>query len=154
MKSLKVVKIAALCGMFLLISFHEAQSADYSLQVVNEMYKGNNDVGNTCNPVTLAYWGTNGSGSRVSLPSGLGYRSQTLTVNNAGSCSSMDLTIKCHYLKTNYVNKGRASETSYSSWVDEDKSQSLACGCHGVVVGLQLVTQGSSSYQALKITCQ
>ena len=153
MKRLKVGKIAVLCGMLLLVSFQEARSADYSLTVGNEIYKTNNNSHSPCDPVTFEFWATDGSGSRNS---GSLYGSVTsLTIKNAKGCSSMSLYAKCHYYRTSYTNYGRMSQVGQSMWVDEEKTQSLACGCHKAVVGLQVNNLGNGvASQALSITCQ
>ncbi len=153
MKSMTVAIMAALCSVFLLVSFHEAQSADYSVTISNDIYKTNNNMGNTCNPVTLIYW-SSGIGKKTQLSNALGISKQTLTITGAGSCSSLDLTVTCHYFQTNYYHKGQKSEESWGRWVDESKTQSFTC-CHTASIGVALNNLGGNvTNQLLNITCQ
>lgn len=143
----------AICGVFLPGLFQQALAADYSVTVSNTIRRTTNEVGSSCNPLYLTYW-AGGNGTRAQASNTLGvYSPQTVTIKNAGSCSSLEITATCHYFQTSYTNKGKLSETSWGHWVDETKTQSIPCGCHAASVGLALVQQGSVTNTVMAITC-
>ena len=153
MKRMVAATAMAICGIFLLVSIHEASAADYSVKVSNTIRNTTNEVASVCNPVYLSYW-AGATGTRAQASDTLGaFNPQTLTVRNTGACSSMEITATCHYFQTSYTNKGKLSETSWGHWVDETKTQSIPCGCHAASVGLALVQQGSVANTVMAITC-
>jgi hypothetical protein len=153
MKSMTVVKVVVLCCIFLLVSFHEARAGDYSVAFTNDIKKTTNEAGSSCSSISINYWsGTNGK--KVQSSSTLGaYSPQTLTIKNAGACSSLDITATCHYWQTSYTNYGKMSQYSSSYWVYETKTQSFGC-CHNATIGLALTRQGDGAVTLLNITCQ
>lgn len=155
MNGMKTVMAMVFCSVFFLLSSHEALAADYSVTATNniyKIYKGANP-GSPCQLVRLEYW-SGGNGSRAELPSALGmYTPQTLTVKNVHSCSSLELTATCHYFQTSYTHYGQLSQTSWSQWVDETKTQTIPCGCHAVSIELELADQGTVKNTVLKIVC-
>lgn len=125
------VKTMAISGVFVLFSLHTAWSGDYSVSVNNSVHKLRNDPPATCTPISLTYWsGSNGAKAQSSET--LYYTTpKTLTIKNAGPCSSMDLTVTCRYFQTIFDNYG-----SSGGWVTETKSQSIPCGNHSASIVL------------------
>lgn len=121
----------AICGVFMLSSLHTAWPGDYSVSVRNNVHKLLNDPPATCSPISLTYW-SGSDGAKAQSSETLYYTTpMTLTIKNAGSCSSMDLTVRCHYFQTIFNYYG-----SSGSWVDETKTQSIPCGNHAASIVL------------------
>jgi hypothetical protein len=152
-KRKSIVATLVIAGFCLFFLSQESWSADYSVTAANNIYQTTNETGSSCSSVILNYW-SGSSGSRTQSSGTLsGRSSQTLTIRNAGSCSSIDISASCHYFGTAYTNYGKLSQTALSRWTDETKTQSLSC-CHNVSIGLKVVTAGSNANTLLDIKCQ
>ena len=131
----------------------EAWSGSFSVTATNNIYKISNNSANPCSPVILNYW-SGGNVSKAQLPNPLNsYSPQILTVSNVGSCSSIDITASCHFFATQYTNYGKMSQTGWSRWVDETKTQSLSC-CTNVSIGAKVAVSGMNADTVLEIKCQ
>jgi hypothetical protein len=145
--------MTGVCGVLLFCWALGASAGDYSVTLNNKIFQTTNETGSSCNPVSLTYW-SGGTGSKAQTSRPLSANSpQTLTIRNAGSCSSLEITATCHYFQTVFTNKGRPSQTAYSHWVDDTKTQGFSC-CHTVDIGIAESTAGNVTYQVLGITCR
>lgn len=136
--------LALLFGCVLLLVASQAMAGDYTLPVVNNIHKTNNNMGSPCNSVKLDYW-VGGSGKRAVLSGALNSgQTGQLTVQSVGTCSSMELYASCHYFKDGFLS---------STWVDEEKTQAISCGCKQAQIGLKETSYGINKVQELDITC-
>jgi hypothetical protein len=136
--------LALLVGCLLLFVASQAMAGDYTLSVVNNIHKTNNNYGSPCNSVKLDYW-VGGTGQRAVLSGELASgQTGQLKVYSAGVCSSMELYAACHYFKDGFMS---------STWVDEEKTQSISCGCKQAQIGLKETNYGINTVQELNITC-
>lgn len=145
------------CALFLLLAASAARAdKSYSVTLYNGLVEATGNGGCTCQPVSATCWTQDGSGAKLQTRNPLnGYTPQTLTfklTDKQGTCTSIDVTATCHYFQTTWTNKGRASQTSHSSWADETTTASL--GCQAVQIIITEGTSGNTTYQRLATVCR
>jgi len=130
-----------------------AWAADYSVTVANVIHKTiNND--NSCAPVSITCWNTNGNGAKLQLPEALSrYAPGTVTFKGM-TCTSLDIIATCRYFQTIYTNKGRLSETSHGQWANDTRTASCSANCHNAEIAITEVTAGNTSTQYPVINCK